>query len=386
MGENSPIGVQRRHRPIDKKRMVAAALKLLLAGVCAGPMVCAQPTATPVVNLTAITKVDAPLVPSASMIAYATCDSAGNVYARQADKEMLTDPVKRRMAPVQKITPAGSLAGSFQVADAFPEATRSKNGIAVPRHEYISSHDIFVTANGRAFQVVWVMGEVFVVEFAQDGSVKAKTKLLTEPGSRMSPWHLAVFGSGEYLVTGAIGKDRLTPFTAVFAADGRMVKKIYEPEDEDARSKARPGDLVAPSRGGNGGVDFVMYGGVTVGSDGNAYLLHGTTSFALVYVISPAGDVVRKLRIESGDPDLVARNIKSYAGRLAVEFDDNYAGEYRNLIKVTDLQGKSIADYGMGKVEGQFLYLAGYSAAGFHFMPYETTDDKKMFVVNAKLP
>jgi hypothetical protein len=47
-------------------------------------------------------------------------------------------------------------------------------------------------------------------------------------------FHLAVFKSGEYLVAGLTGKNSHTPFKAVFAADGRLVKKIYEPEDEEA--------------------------------------------------------------------------------------------------------------------------------------------------------
>jgi hypothetical protein len=60
--------------------------------------------------------------------------------------------------------------------------------------------------------------------------------------------HLAVFKSGEYLavgLTGTIGENAphlRKPFTAVFAADGRLVKKIYEPEDEDARQCAEGGD------------------------------------------------------------------------------------------------------------------------------------------------
>jgi hypothetical protein len=316
------------------------------------------------------------------------CDDAGNVYTIPQGEESFRDPLKRETLPFQKITPAGDLAGSFQVADAFTDDVYGRNG-GVVSSDFVGHYDFFVTADGaRAFQAAYVHGETFVVEFAQNGSVKAKTKLLVGPDDRhMQPWHLAVFKSGEYLVIGFNGLDRLTPFTAVFAADGRMVKKIYEPEDEEARLQARPDNWHGIDRGGNGGIDFVRGGGVAAGSDGNVYLLHGTTSYALVYVISPAGEVVRKLRIDSGDSDLVARSIRSYAGRLAIEFDDNWAGAYRrNLIKVTDLQGNSIADYKIGTVGDHFLYLAGYGPDGLTFMPYDTDNEDKLFFVKTKLP
>ena len=40
------------------------------------------------------------------------------------------------------------------------------------------------------------------------------------------------------LVSGVTGKDLRTPYTALFEANGKLVKEIYEAEDEDARRKA----------------------------------------------------------------------------------------------------------------------------------------------------
>jgi hypothetical protein len=377
---------------------------LLLASLCAVPTLCAQQAPNTVVSLTATTKVVVPSTHYGSMsFGEDMCDSAGNLYTAQDDtsadeatmKALTAEEVgatmrKRATLPFQKITPVGTLAGSFGIADVFPGAR------AVTRHGF------FVSAEGKVFQAVHVHDRddsVFVVEFAQDGSVKAKTELQVGPlrgiegvpatpggpvGSWASPWHLAVFKSGEYLLTGAAGKDRLTPFTAVFDANGRMLKKIYEPEDEEARLKTRPDAYYASSRGGDGGLDFLRSGGIAAGPDGNVYLLHGTQAYALVYVISSKGDVVRKLRIESGDPELVARSIKLYAGHLAVEFDDKWAGERRNLIKVTDLQGGPVADYKIGTVGGDFLYMADYGPEGFTFTPW--SHEGNMYLVKAKLP
>ena len=93
------------------------------------------------------------------------------------------------------------------------------------------------------------------MEFANNGSIKVPVKLQTN--FYWAPEHFGVFPSGEYLVVGLTGTiiryggddgwasywpSVSTPFTAVFAADGRLVKKIYEPEDEDARQRAEGRD------------------------------------------------------------------------------------------------------------------------------------------------
>ena len=68
-----------------------------------------------------------------------------------------------------------------------------------------------------------------------------------------------------------------TPFTAVFAAEGRLVKKIYEPEDEDAQQRAEGGDPRYLMCCGDSGNEFVgLNADVTSGSDGNVCLLHGS--------------------------------------------------------------------------------------------------------------
>jgi hypothetical protein len=349
---------------------------VFLAVVCnTASMLCAQQATPPIVDLKATTKLDVPMTHRGSQSRGGICDGAGNVYVRRNESEK---PGQERAAlPIRKISPEGSLVESFRVLGAFAH-DRTVGGIDV------MGRSVFATADGRVFQAVIGNDGVFVVEFAPDGTVKAKTKLATGPPA--TPWLLAVFKSGEYLLAATTGTDNLTPFTAVFSADGRLVKAIYEPEDEEARKKASPADWSSRPIGAVGGADFVSRGDVAAGSDGNVYLLHGTASPALVYVISPAGEVVRKLRIDAGDPDLLARSIKFYSGRLAVEFDRWFNFDtHQNVIKLTDLEGNSIADYRMRPVEGNHaLYLAGYGPQGFTFVPYENQDS--FYLVKAKLP
>jgi hypothetical protein len=349
---------------------------IFLAGVCGiARMLCAQQTPTPVVDLKETTKIDVPMTHRGSQSRGGICDGAGNVYVRRNEFEK---PGQERAAlPIRKISPEGNLVGSFRVLSAFTRY-RTDGGIDVV------GRSVFATTDGKVFQAAIGNDGVYVVAFAPDGSVKAKTKLAT--GTATTPWLLAVFKSGEYLLTATTGMDNLTPFTAVFSTDGRLVKTIYEPEDEEARKKASPADWSPRPIGTIGGADFVSKGDVAAGSDGNVYLLHGTASAALVYVISPAGEVVRKVRIEAGDPDLLARSIKFYSGRLAVEFDRWFNFDtHKNVIKVTDLEGNAIADYRMRPVEGNHaLYLAGYGSEGFTFVPYENED--RFYLVKARLP
>ncbi len=350
----------------------------LLAIVCyAAPMLCGQSVAT-TVDLKTVTKVDVPTTLRSPWRGTAICDGAGNVYMRLLGSEG-PGTQERAAVPVREITASGDVVKTFHILDAFPNDVTGKGVDLLGR-------GVFVTPDNRVFQTADVHGETFVVEFAQDGSVKAKTRLVANDLVQAWTWHFAVFKSGGYLLTGATGRDHLTPFTGVFAADGRLVKKIYEPEDEEARQKSATTDWDPHPVGDTRGIDFVRFGDAAPASDGNMYLLHGTSSLALVYVISPAGDVVRKLRIEAGDSDLVARSIKSYAGRLAIQFDKWIdTDSQQSLIKVTDLQGNSIANYRIRPVVGnRSLYLAGYGSDGFTFVPYHSDD--KLYLVKAKLP
>lgn len=226
----------------------------------------------------------------------------------------------------------------------------------------------------------------YMVEFAADGSMKSKVTLELDPYAEV--WHLAVFNSGEYLLVGGTAvatktgiKDERTPFTAIFASDGHFLKKIYEPEDEASRQKGGGNEI--PGSPIDNSNNFVLAGDVTAGSDGNAYLLRGGYP-ALVYVISPKGNVLRKLQIDAGRPDLVATSIKFYDGRLAIGFDSN-PDFPRNLIKVVDLKGNSIADYTVEQPKSEpDRILACYGPSGFTMIP--RCVEAKLHLLTVKLP
>jgi hypothetical protein len=331
----------------------------LLASVCGvAPMLCAQQVATTAVSLKATTKVEAPLSHPMDVKGPAMCDGRGNVYALQL--------VATHWSPIQEITPDAKLAGNFGLPGSFPGDVRN----------------VLVGQDGRVYQLAKSRQDSYVVEFTPDGSVKAKTKLEVDP--YVEGWHLAVFKSGEYLLVGGTVvatrtgiKEERTPFTAVFAADGRLVKKIYEPEAEEARQKGESDVKIGVTIDNS---NFLTAGDVAAGSDGNVYLLRGGYP-SLVYVISPSGEVLRKLRVDTGNPDLVAENVKFYAGRLAIQFY-GLGAAHQNLIKVMDLKGNAIADYEVGADE--YPILACYDSEGFTMIPAHS--ETKLQLLKVKLP
>lgn len=148
------------------------------------------------------------------------------------------------------------------------------------------------------------------------------------------PYHLAVFQSGEILVSGILGPENRSPYTAVFAPDGKMIRSIYEPEDEDARKRAESGEVGFRPDSTEFGNTFVIRGDAALGSDGNAYLLRSTGQ---IYVISHTGQVIRKFHVQPNVAGLVADRLNSFPGKLAVAFLEK--GMNKGMIEIVDYEG-----------------------------------------------
>src|SRR5262249_19556084 len=144
----------------------------------------------------------------------------------------------------------------------------------------LQSKAFFVSSDGRVFQAAWSNSEiaVYAILFDSDGTFRSKVKMDTE---YFTPAQIVVFKSGELLLSGNGGKGGATPFTGIFDMTGRLIKRIYEPEDEESRQKAEAGnpDFLSSFKNGN---TFVSRGDAALGSDGNAYLLRASSP-ALIY-------------------------------------------------------------------------------------------------------
>jgi hypothetical protein len=256
----------------------------------------------------------------------ARCDGDGNVYLRSSDSETSQRYHPTSALPIRKIRPDGSLGSSFGVADVSPG---------------LLAIDFFVAVDGGVYQAARSESErsVYLVSYLPDGTLKSRVRL---DATFFIPYQLAVFRSGEFLVSGIHGPYNRTPYTAVFSADGRLIREIYEPEDEDARKRAEAGFPGFRPESMESSNDFVTHGDAALGSDGNAYLLR-SGSPALIYVISSRGDIVRKLRVGSVDSELVAGGVKSDSGELAISFlrERSNAG----LLEIVDYRGDLTATY-----------------------------------------
>ena len=331
---------------------------ILLAAACGMASVASaqQGQTAAAVNINA-TKVELSLSHPTQMIDKVACNSSGNIYARV----WAGDGSDTARIPIQEITPEGSFVGKFSVEGPTQDTDLAKG--------------IFVSDADVVYQMARTASGIYVTQFARDGSVKSSTQLEADP-VLVDPWQLAVFKAGGYLLSGLTGKGHRTPYTAVFDAKGKMVKKIYEPEDEEARQRAESGDQEYTRS--NAGNQFVGFGDATAGIDGNVYLLRGTSP-TLVYAISPVGQVLRKLRIDAGT-DYIAGEIKSYAGRLAIGF--NSPGD-QVLVVITDLEGKTTARYTVNRHKPDWPTLACYDPKGFTFVT--TYAEKGLYLLRANL-
>lgn len=237
---------------------------------------------------------DVPLV--GGLVLKGRCDEQGNIYARAIDHEASMQYHATTLGPIQVVRPNGSLAGTIKLTDASPSISPD-----------LSARDFFVAGDGRVYEAAWSNANraIYVVEFSSDQTLKGIVRLDAE---FFMPYQIAVFKSGEFLLSGTLansGGYQHTPFTAVFASDGRVIKRVYETEDEELKQKAERKDPSVESQLTESGNTAVWHGDVALGSDGNAYLLRATSP-ALIYVISPKGEVIRKLRVESPSSRLVA--------------------------------------------------------------------------------
>lgn len=331
-------------------RLVVAALLGMLVPVLAHGQKkeMAKPAPATALRFLASTETQFP----GSTFGHVTCDEGGNVYARKYDGT--DDSVLH--APVRRIGADGRVTQSFGVADASPDLVQG----------------FFVASDGKVSLVAWAGARVhsgnraYVMEFEANGSPKSTIQVDTEEW--FLPAHIAVFKSGEFLLSGRRGSR---PFTGVFTPDGKLISTIFEPEDEELQKRAEAGDPDVQVTESNSSNDAVDLGGVAVGSDGNAYLMR-RTSPALIYVISARGEVIRKLRINA-DESLrwFPEQLQSFPGGLVVLFD-NRAGDTR-VLKAVDLQGNPIASYGIGG-DPRVGVLACYAPPTFTFLDTTETD------------
>jgi hypothetical protein len=289
------------------------------------------------------------------------CDRDGNLYYRAS-------PID----PIHKLNLKGEEIALFRAA----AGTDKKIDVSV---------SYALTPQGGLYELVFpheIHRYVFV--YSPDGSFKSAIKL--DPGFPFVPHALAVFASGQLLITGSeYDHDRaaaMWPFTGIFAADGRLLKEIKLDDDETLRDMAVDGDARVKSPTGANGNRAVDLSQIETAADGNAYLMRWTNP-AVIYAISPGGEVVRRFKVNPGDSSYrVLDTIHVFQNRIAVFFVDEQTHD--EIMKIVDLEGNEIATYDEPKAKGDVPdtvrggAFACYTENPTRFVFLGASDDNRM--------
>jgi hypothetical protein len=245
-----------------------------------------------------------------------------------------------------------------------------------------------IAPNGDLYELVYPH-EIsrYVLAYGPNGNLKSTIKL--QPGFAFLPHRLAVFPSGDFLVSGLeYDKDRdnlvMWPFNGIFSTDGTLRKELVLADDEMIHDMAASGDprVISPQNPASN--HAVSWGAAETGPDGNVYLMR-RLSPAIFYAVSAGGEVVRRFTVDPGKEDFMPFTMHLGGDRIAVLFHQPQTRE--EIIKVVDLKGREIATYDEPVTNGeQALGLAFvcYAQNPERFTFLETAEDNKLEFLIAK--
>ena len=265
------------------------------------------------------------------------CDKSGNTFVT------IYDPATndRSDRPMLKFDKSGSLKAEFPTG---------RKILGLSEYEDPFEPSALLPGGGVA-RLVWSRDGMSLARFTAEGKLESRTKLEGVDRTRVVPYQLAAFPSGEVLVSGLEGcrSSRciggFKSFTAIYDQGGHLLKRLSIPEDDEIDAAAEIGD----SRYASGpmfGNRAVSGGKIQLGDDGNVYLMR-RTSPATVYVISSSGDVVRTVKIEPAQHGWASIDMQISGERMAIEFSDCSPSrcEGFSFSVANALSGDRLADY-----------------------------------------
>jgi hypothetical protein len=197
--------------------------------------------------------------------------------------------------------------------------------------------DFFVTSDGKVIALVEdKQGHSIRFDFDSDGNVRSHTEVeLTE---QVAGDKIAVFPSGVMLFSGhyrrtAPNNLKGKRYLGLFQPSGKLLRRLDSSDMADF-------DLEPPAH-------HIPEGAVTIGKDGYAYLLASDK----VYVISPLGQVEKKIPFDKPAREFSAVHLQYSEGLLVISF-----------VK-------------QGKPEAVFQYLVLNALSGDPVGLYEPTDE-----------
>jgi hypothetical protein len=223
-------------------------------------------------------------------MAYPTaCDQQGSSYIK------LLKSGPGMVGPLFKLSSKGTVEAKFDTSGALINryAVRPDGGV------------IMMHSDGSA---------KFLDDFGPDG--KRETSVRVEPPpTPFFPSQLAMFHSGEIFISGLRYRPGYKAATAVYSRTGSLVKQLTFAEDEKVEE-----EIANDSGAQKLHREAVDKSVAITGDDGLVYLMRATSP-AIVYAISPAGDVLRTMVVKApssaGTPEFGLRVVKN---RLLLQF------------------------------------------------------------------
>lgn len=253
------------------------------------------------------------------------CDEQGRLYVK------LVKPGTAMEGPLLRLSAKGVLEAEFDTTD-----------------ELVNIYG--VRPNGGAVMIHLDRGTKVVDNFAPDGKRESSVRLESPPAP-FFPSQIAVFRSGEILLAGVQYRPGYKASTAIYDATGHLVKQFALDGDAEIERAVEVGDA-RYTRSPGGGNKAISQSVAITGDDGFVYLMRATSP-TTVYVISAAGEVVRKIVVsapaDEGLPDFWLRVAKN---KLAVKFRNGCVSgldlgscEGTAYAVVDAMTGKRVADY-----------------------------------------
>jgi hypothetical protein len=298
-----------------------------------------SPTATKVAkdasrkSLVSVRTVTVPSVPAGMFAKPITCDASGNIYLHND---------QYGVSGLHKLSREGTPLALFLAK-------------SEPDFRIAAALMFSLATDGSVYQLVFLRsGDIdrYVLVYNPDGSFRARVRLQLD--FAWVPSTFAVFPSGDMLVSGQaydVGSRRsMRPFTAVFSSQGKLVREVQLADDEALRQMTDVGDVRVTSPFDPRSSRAIGFSEMHLAKDGNIYLMRWTAP-AILYAISPKGEVVRRFTVDPGDDDYRPEAMHIASGRIALMFVQPQSRE--KVMKVLDLEGHDIATYGEPEKNGE---------------------------------
>jgi hypothetical protein len=148
-------------------------------------------------------------------------------------------------------------------------------------------------------------------------------------------------------------KDRtaaMWPFTGIFASNGSLLKEVKLEDDETIHDMAAAGDERVSVPGIPQSNRALANTQIEMAADGNGYLMRWTNP-AIIYAISPGGEVVRRIKVDPGDAAYGPGTMHVFRNRIAVMFIE--PNTFEKIMKIVDLEGHELATYNEVRANGK---------------------------------